>query len=159
MVAMSASHGFWQVILKSLVFQPKQKYPSWFFDQTNPDDAKLLPTHPVAKPVCGLCGQKSSINGGVSCVDRIYIFEILMKNCSKYSLPSQIGWIFSKVGTPNRDSKDGVSFTNGSYKILDNNRGILLGFVRSLLSSGVLWGPCKSWMDLKGSKGTHYPSG
>ena len=28
---------------------------------------------------------------GVSYDDRIYIFEILMKNCSKYSLPSQIG--------------------------------------------------------------------
>ena len=28
---------------------------------------------------------------GVSYVDKIYIFEILMKNCSKYSSPSQIG--------------------------------------------------------------------
>ena len=37
---------------------------------------------------------------GVSYIDKIYIFEILMKNCSKYSSPSQIGWIFFKSGHP-----------------------------------------------------------
>ena len=41
----------------------------------------------VAQPVrgLGLPGQK------LSCVDKIYIFEILMKDCSKYLSPSQIG--------------------------------------------------------------------
>ena len=33
---------------------------------------------------------------GVSYIDKIYIFEILMRNCSKYQSPSQIGWFFSK---------------------------------------------------------------
>ena len=31
---------------------------------------------------------------GVSYVDKIYIFEILTKNCLKYSSLSQIRWIF-----------------------------------------------------------------
>ena len=38
---------------------------------------------------------------GVSYIDKIYIFEIIMKNCSKYVSASQIGWNFLKVGTPN----------------------------------------------------------
>ena len=38
---------------------------------------------------------------GVSYVDKIHIFEILMTNCSKYLMPSQIGWNFWKVSTPN----------------------------------------------------------
>ena len=33
---------------------------------------------------------------GVSCIDKIYIFEIVMKNCLKYPSPSQIGRIFFK---------------------------------------------------------------
>ena len=37
---------------------------------------------------------------GVSCIDKIYIFEILMKNFSKYSSPSQIRWNFFKSGHP-----------------------------------------------------------
>ena len=38
---------------------------------------------------------------GVSYIDKIYIFEVLIKNCSKYVSASQIGWNFLKVGTPN----------------------------------------------------------
>ena len=37
---------------------------------------------------------------GVSYVDKIHIFEILMKNCSKYVSASQIGWNFFKSGHP-----------------------------------------------------------
>ena len=36
----------------------------------------------------------------VSCVDKIYIFETLMKNCSKYSSPRKIRWNFFKSGHP-----------------------------------------------------------
>ena len=36
----------------------------------------------------------------MSYVDEIYILEILMKNYSKYSSPSQIGGKFLKVDTP-----------------------------------------------------------
>ena len=35
---------------------------------------------------------------GVSCVDKIYIFEIAMKNCSKYQSPVKIRDV---AGTPN----------------------------------------------------------
>ena len=37
---------------------------------------------------------------GVSYVDKIYISEILIKNCSKYSSPSKIGWNVFKCGHP-----------------------------------------------------------
>ena len=37
---------------------------------------------------------------GVSYIDKIYNFEIHMKNCSKYLSPSQIGWNFFKSGHP-----------------------------------------------------------
>ena len=37
---------------------------------------------------------------GVSCIDKIYIFEILMKSCSKYPSPSQIRWNFFQSGHP-----------------------------------------------------------
>ena len=37
---------------------------------------------------------------GVSCVDKIYIFQILMKSCLKYPSPSQIGQKFFQSGHP-----------------------------------------------------------
>ena len=39
---------------------------------------------------------------GVSCVDKIYIFEIVMKNCSKYPSPVKIRDV---AGTPSRDTE------------------------------------------------------
>ena len=52
--------------------------------------------HTLAQLACSRAGTWAAwadvvCRRGVSCINKIYIFEILMKNCSKYPSPSQIG--------------------------------------------------------------------
>ena len=51
------------------------------------------------QPVRGLHGQKLFVDG-VCPMTKIYIFEILMKNYSKYVSPNQVRLFFSKSGHP-----------------------------------------------------------
>ena len=78
------------MILKSLVFQPVQKYPSWFFDQTNLVDAKLLPTQPTYQlGFSGLSDQKNK-KGAFVRVEKLSFWESPFK-------------IRDVAGTPTKD--------------------------------------------------------
>ena len=79
-----------------------------------------------------LCPRSLKLSRCVGCVGRgawsyqndIDIFEILVKNCSKYVSASTICWNFFKVGTPSWDTY--MQFSRNIFQVTKSSGGLVL---------------------------------
>ena len=85
---------------QKLSFSTLKKEPSWFFDQTNSVNAKLLPTKLVAKLVRGLCGQKFSMDRECTTLMKFRFLKSSWKIVWIIHHPAKLDEFFFKSGYP-----------------------------------------------------------